>query len=163
MLTHALLVSAAFLCSLVAGFLFAFAVVVMPGIGKLDDGAFIRAFQAIDRIIQDNQPLFLFVWLGSAVALIAAAVIGLRALHGADRLLVIGAALAYILCVQLPTFRINVPLNTALQKVDPGAMSEAARRRAREDFESRWNRWNVFRTACASGVTVVLLIVLAEA
>jgi hypothetical protein len=42
------LMLAAFLCSLVAGFLFAFAAVVMPGIGKLDRGASTRAFQVID-------------------------------------------------------------------------------------------------------------------
>ena len=39
------LMMATFLCSLVAGFLFAFAAVVMPGIRSLDDGGFIRAFQ----------------------------------------------------------------------------------------------------------------------
>lgn len=55
--------------SLVAGFLFAFAVVVLPDIGSLDDGGFIRAFQVIDRVIQDNQLLFVAVWLGSVLAL----------------------------------------------------------------------------------------------
>jgi uncharacterized membrane protein len=37
---------------LVAGFLFAFAAVIMPGIRSLGDRAFIRAFQVIDRVIQ---------------------------------------------------------------------------------------------------------------
>jgi hypothetical protein len=36
--------------------LFAFAVVVMPGVGRLDDGGFIRGFQVIDRVIQNRQP-----------------------------------------------------------------------------------------------------------
>jgi hypothetical protein len=67
------LVLATFLCSLVAGFLFAFAAVVMPGIGRLDDRGFIRAFQVIDRVIQRNQALFVLVWVGSVLALIAAA------------------------------------------------------------------------------------------
>jgi uncharacterized membrane protein len=58
-----LLLLAAFLCSLVAGFLFAFAVVIMPGISPLDDRGFIRAFQLIDRVIQNNQPLFMLVWV----------------------------------------------------------------------------------------------------
>ena len=43
---------ATFLCSLVAGFLFAFAVVVMPGIRNLGDREFLRAFQEIDGVIQ---------------------------------------------------------------------------------------------------------------
>ena len=52
----------------VAGVVFAFAVVVMPGIRTLPDADFLRAFQVIDRVIQDNQPLFLLVWVGSIVA-----------------------------------------------------------------------------------------------
>jgi hypothetical protein len=102
---HAVLLLATFLCSLVAGLLFAFAAVVMPGIRSLDDGGFIRAFQVIDRVIQNNQPLFVFVWVGSVLSLIAAAVLGIWALNGADRLLIIVAALLYLLCVQLPDFR----------------------------------------------------------
>jgi uncharacterized membrane protein len=157
---YALLVLATFLCSLVAGFLFAFAVVIMPGIRSLDDGGFIRAFQVIDRIIQNNQPLFMFVWVGSVLSLIAAAVFGLWALSGADRLLLIVAALVYLLCVQLPTVTINIPLNSELQKLDPGTMSETTRKRARDDFEPRWNRWNEIRAACASLASVLLLILL---
>jgi uncharacterized membrane protein len=154
------LVLATFLCSLVAGFLFAFATVVMPGIRKLDDGGFIRAFQVIDRVIKDNQPLFIFVWAGSVLAVIAAGVIGLSALTGTDRLLLIIAALLYIFGVQLPTATINIPLNDALQRLDAGTMNEAARTRAREDFEPRWNRWNVIRAACASLVSLLLMLLL---
>ena len=55
---------ATLLCSLVAGFVFACAVVVMPGTGNLSDGGFLRAFQVIDRVIQKNQPVFLLVWMG---------------------------------------------------------------------------------------------------
>ena len=55
------LIMAAFLTSLVAGFLFSFAVVVMPGIRQLEDRSFIRSFQVMDGIIQNNQPLFVLV------------------------------------------------------------------------------------------------------
>src|SRR6187551_2026856 len=89
---HAVLVVATFLCALVAGLLFAFAVVVMPGLRRLDDGGFIRAFQAIDRVIQNKQPLFMSVWVGSVLALVAAAGLGVSVLSGADRLLIIAAA-----------------------------------------------------------------------
>lgn len=157
---QSVLMLAAFLCSLVAGFLFAFAVVVMPGIGRLDDRDFIRAFQVIDRVIQNNQPLFLVVWVGSVLAVVAAAVLGLWALDGADRLLVIAAALVYGLCVQLPTVAINIPLNNALHVVDSETMDEATRRRARSAFEPRWNRWNAIRTACASLASILLMLLL---
>lgn len=160
MVFHAVLVLATFLCSLVAGFLFAFAAVVMPGIRSLDDGGFIRAFQVIDRVIQNNQPLFVFVWVGSVLTVLAAAVLGFSILSGTDRLIVIVCALIYLLGVQLPTVTINVPLNNRLQKLDPVAMNETMRKRAREDFEPRWNRWNAIRTACASLVSLVLVLLL---
>lgn len=157
---HAVLLSATLLCSLVAGFLFAFAAVVMPGIRRLDDGGFIRAFQVIDGVIQNNQPLFSVVWAGSVLALIAAAVWGVWELTGVDRTLVIAAALVYLLCVQLPTIAINIPLNNTLQKLNPSTMDEPARKRAREAFEPRWNRWNAIRTALAILVSVLLLLLL---
>ena len=68
------LILATFLCSLVAGFLFAFAVVAMPGIGKLSDREFVRAFQVMDRVIQNNQPIFILVWVGSVVSLVTSVV-----------------------------------------------------------------------------------------
>ena len=151
---------ATLLCSLVAGLLFTFAIVVMPGIAKLDDSSFLRAFQAIDRVIQNNQPVFLFVWIGSALAVIAAAVMSVWELGGTDRLLAIGAALVYVFGVQLPTATINVPLNNKLQKLDIGAMSEEAQQRARMEFEPRWNRWNAIRTACSIFASTLLLLLM---
>ena len=56
------------LCTLVTGFVFTYAIVVMPGFGKLNDREFIQAFQATDGIIQNNQPLFILVWGGSIAA-----------------------------------------------------------------------------------------------
>jgi uncharacterized membrane protein len=157
---HAVLVLATFLCSLVAGFLFAFAAVIMPGIRSLDAGGFIRAFQVIDRVIQNNQPLFVLMWVGSVLSLIAASALGFATLSGVDRLLIVVAAAVYLLCVQLPTVAINIPLNNTLQRLELDSMDETARRRSREAFESRWNRWNIMRTACASLVSIVLMLLL---
>lgn len=154
------LVLATFLCSLVAGFLFAFAAVVMPGLRRLDDGSFIRAFQVIDRVIQDNQPLFVLVWVGSVLTVITAAVLGVWTLTGVNRLPIVSAAVVQLLGVQLPTIGINIPLNDQLQKHDIATMNETMRERAREVFEPRWNRWNVIRTASAAVVSVLLLLLL---
>lgn len=155
------LIAAAFGCSLVAGFLFAFAVVVMPGLSALDDREFLRAFQATDRIIQRNHPLFLLVWVGSVGALIAATALGIGQLEGSARLLLGAALVLYLLGVQLPTVAINIPMNNAIQALDVDTLSDAERASARRDFESRWNRWNVIRAVLAS-VVAVLLIVLAK-
>jgi uncharacterized membrane protein len=160
MLFQAVLTLATFLCSLVAGFLLAFAVVVMPGIRRLDDGAFIRVFQVIDRVIQNGQPVFMFVWAGSALTMMLAAGLGVWALNGADRLLLILAAIVYLFCVQLPTLTINVPLNSQLQKLNVATMSEPGRKQARTEFEPRWNKWNSIRTACASVASMLLILLL---
>ncbi len=150
---------ATFLCSLVAGFLFAFAVVAMPGIGSLGDGEFLRAFRAMDRVIQNNQPVFLLVWAGSVVALLASVALGIGQLDGTGRTLMIGAVAVYLLGVQLPTVAINIPLNNKVQALAIDTMDETAQQAARRDFEARWNYWNSIRTVMAS-LTVVLLIVL---
>ena len=139
------LVLTTLLCSLVAGFAFAFASVVMPGLRDLNDREFIRAFQVIDGVIQKNQPVFVFVWLGSIVAVLASLGLGVGQLDGTARLLLVGAGLIYLLAVQLPTFTINVPLNNKLQVVDVGSLNETALSVARKDFEPRWNLWNSIR------------------
>lgn len=154
------LIAATLLCSLVAGFLFAFAAVVMPGIGNLGSGEFLRAFQVIDRVIQNNQPLFLLVWMGSVAALLASAVLGFGQLDGVGRLLLIGAVLVYLLGVQLPTVTINIPLNNTVQSLAIDGMDETAHEAARRDFESRWNRWNSIRTVLAILVSVLLIVLL---
>lgn len=154
------LILATLLCALVAGFAFAFATVVMPGIGKLADRDFIRAFQVIDGVIQAGQPVFGLIWLGSSVALVISAVMGVVQLAGMERALVVLSALAYGFGVQVPTFRINVPLNNRLQSLDIDAMDAGALSAARCDFEKRWNRWNAIRTAVATMVSGALMLVL---
>jgi uncharacterized membrane protein len=131
----------------------------MPGIQSLDDRDFLRAFKAMDLVIQRNQALFMIVWIGSVLALVVSALLSLWQLGGVDRLLTLLAALVYVLGVQLPTATINVPLNNRLQKQDLNAATDAVVHEARNDFEDRWIRWNVIRTAFAT-LTSVLLIVL---
>lgn len=155
-----LIVLATGLCALVAGFLLAFAVVVMPGIQVLDDRAFLRAFQVMDGVIQGHQPAFMVVWLGSALSLLAAALWSLWQLAGVDQQLLIGAAAVYVLGVQLPTVAINVPLNNRLQVLALDALTAAELHEARQRFEARWNQWNRRRTVLAIATAAVLMIVL---
>ena len=154
------LILSAFLCSLVAGFLFAYAIVVMPGIKNLNDREYIRAFQVTDRIIQNNHPVFMLVWVGSAIAIIVTALFGIGRLQGVDLFLLALAALAYILGVQVSTIAIHLPLNNKLQTLDVDAMNETDIKVARNNFEPRWNASNLIRTAIASCVTVLLITLL---
>lgn len=159
-LTRTLLVAATLLSSLTAGLLFAFAVLVMPGIRGLDDRAFVRAFQLMDRIVQDNHPLFILVWVGSVLTLAGALVVGVGRLEGLALVLLILAAVLYYIGTQLPTFTINIPLNNAIQKVDVESESAETARAARRAFETRWTRWNAIRTVFAVLASAVLMVLL---
>jgi uncharacterized membrane protein len=154
------LIISAFLCSLVAGFLFAYAVVVMPGIKNLNDRDFIRAFQVTDRIIQNNHPVFMLVWIGSVISVIVSALYGIGSLQGVDFILLSLATLAYVFGVQVLTISIHLPLNNKLQTLDVDTMSETDIKVARNDFESRWNTSNLIRTAIAGCVSALLIILL---
>lgn len=159
-LFHLVVLAAAALCALVAGFLFAFAVVAMPGLESLSDREFIRAFQVMDRVIQDRQPLFMVVWVGSVVALLLATAMGFQQQDGLTRALLIAAATLYLFGVQLPTARINVPLNNEIQTVDVETIGPAEQKQARERFEAPWNRSNRIRTVIAVVTMLLLLVVL---
>lgn len=154
------LILSAFLCSLVAGFLFAYAIVIMPGIRNLGDKEFIRAFQVTDQIIQHNSPVFMLFWIGSVIAILVSAIYGIGRLQGVDFFLLAVVVLAYVLGVQAPTIAIHLPLNNKLQTLDVNALSDTDIRLARDEFEPRWNRSNLIRTTIASCVSVLLIILL---
>lgn len=145
---------------LVTGLLFTFALLVMPGLGKLDDRSFLRGFQEIDGIIQRGHPVFGAVWLGSIVSLPAVTVMGFGQLGGWAQGLLVIATVLYVLGVQLPTFRGNVPLNNRLQTLELATMSELKIAEARRAFEPGWNRLNRFRTIIGLAVAMLLTVVL---
>ena len=150
------------LCSLVAGLVFTFAIVVMPGIKRLGDLAFLQSFKAMDRVIQNNQPVFILVWLGSAVVLLVSTVLGIWQLEGADRTLLVAACAIYLFGVHVPTITINIPLNNHLQSQDLDTMTAPELRETKARFESRWLRWNAIRTVLAILTTALLLVLLAR-
>ncbi|MEO1495859.1 MAG: DUF1772 domain-containing protein [Planctomycetota bacterium] len=155
-MTYTIWFAAELLNALLAGFLFAFAVVVMPGIRSLPDRDFLRAFQRIDGVIQRGSPAFLLVWLGSAVSLIGVALVAFLGTHGEARWLLAGAAVAHVVGVQLPTMTINIPLNNCVQAADLDTLEDNAVADLRAAFEPRWNRWNLGRTSVACVIAAVL-------
>ena len=150
------------MCSLVAGLVFTFAIIVMPGIGTLKDKDFLRAFQVIDKVIQHNQPVFMLTWIGSILFIIITLILGIMQLEGTNLLLIIIASTLYLLGVQLSTIINNIPLNNKLQTINIDKISEKETELSRENFERPWNRWNVFRTIISLLVTILLLIVMLQ-
>ena len=154
------LMFAIMLCSLVAGLLFGFAIVVMPGIAKLNDKGFLSAFKHMDEIIQNNQPLFILVWAGSILSIIITLILGIMNLIGTQIYILILASILYLVGVQLPTFRFNIPLNNSLQNLDIESLDESEAALCRVDFETPWNRWNRIRTVNAILAVSMLLLLL---
>jgi uncharacterized membrane protein len=150
----------ALLCSLVAGLVLTFAIVVMPGIRHLGDRDYLKSFKAMDRVIQNSQPIFMLVWLGSVVTLLASTVLGIWRLEGLDRILLVVACAIYIFGVHVPTVIINIPLNNHLQSQDLDTIPDSALLATAQEFDSRWSRWNTIRTAIATLTTVLLLVLL---
>lgn len=157
---HLVLMLSIILCSLVAGLLFAFAVVVMPGIAKLDDKEYLLAFKHMDGIIQDNHPLFILAWAGSILSVIITLIMGIINLSGGEIYLLGLASVLYLFGVQLPTFRFNIPLNNSLQKMDIAALEDSEAAVSRAVFEIPWNRWNRIRTINSIIAVSMLLFLL---
>ena len=132
----------------------------MAGIKELNNREFIRAFQAIDGIIQKNNPIFILLWLGSVIVLIVTTVYGVGYLDVTGRWLLIATTLAYLIGVQLLTFTINIPLNKRLQSLNVDTMDDLAQEKARLAFEGYWNRWNAIRAVVSCLVSLLLMVLL---
>lgn len=156
---YALIIATLF-CTLVTGFVLIFAIVVMPGIRKLPDREFLRAFQVIDRVIQKNQPIFILIWVGSVAALVLSTVLGFLQFSEHERWPLVFATTIYLVGAQLPTMMINVPLNNRVQKLDIDTLDQAKLAAERNHFEPRWNRWNAIRTVFAAAVSLLLATLL---
>jgi uncharacterized membrane protein len=136
------LVVATVAMGLIAGLYFGWGVAVMPGLGELDDRAFVDAAQQLDDAIRN--PLFFATFL-AALVLPAVALYLERGLGMRQTTPWIVAALVLYGVGFLITMGIHEPLNTDL--VDAGDPSQVADPAAvREDFEDPWVVWHIVRT-----------------
>ncbi|HBU40025.1 MAG TPA: DUF1772 domain-containing protein [Acidimicrobiaceae bacterium] len=145
------------LCALVTGFVFTYAVVVMPGLSKLGDREFIRAFQVTDQIIQNNHPVFVTVWVGSILSVVVTMVSALVGSTGFAGWAAGVTGAVYLIGVQGITVLVHLPLNNQLQNVRVDEMDSASLHEQRELFEARWTSFNVTRTVISCLVTVSLM------
>ena len=147
-------------CALVTGFVFTYAVIVMPGLAKLTDKEFIRAFQVTDELIQNNQPIFMIVWVGSVISVISTLIVSLMGPYSVETVLVIIAGFVYLLGVQGLTVLVHLPLNRRIQTVNAEEWDAGALREERLSFETRWIRFNWIRTLIGLGVIVTFMVAL---
>ena len=145
------------LCSLVTGFILTYAIVVMPGLSKLDDKEFIKAFQVTDGIIQNNQPIFILIWVGSIISVVSTIIISIFTLGLLEGWKIIFVSLVYLIGVQAITIIIHLPLNRRIQKIDINSTSSQSLNEERKNFETKWNYFNNIRTVIAFLVTLFFL------
>ena len=145
-------------CGLIGGLLFAFSSFVMRALAQQPAESGIRAMQAINLLILN--PLFLFFFLGTALAsaILAVAAI-LQRSHLSGPLLLAGCAL-YLLGTFGITMIINVPLNNKLARHDP-ATPQAAH--FWPEYVSKWTRWNHVRTAASLAASTLLILAIRHA
>ena len=148
-------------CTMVTGFIFTYAVIVMPGFSKLDDKEFLRAFQVTDGIIQNNQPLFMLTWIGSIVSVLGTVFCAILSLELRESFLIIICGFVYLLGVQGITMSIHLPLNNKLQELVLDGLSNQILKEQRSNFEETWNFYNKIRTALAFSVSLLFLVYLA--
>ena len=154
------LIFAILLCSLVGGFIFTYSIVVMPGLSNLNNKDFLKAFQVTDAVIQNNQPLFMFTWIGSIVAILTTIVASLITVGLLESWLIILVGAAYLLGVQGITVAIHIPLNNHIQKLNIEELNDKTLAYERKNFEAKWNFFNKIRTFVAISASSLLLIVL---
>ena len=146
------------LCSLVTGFILTYAIVVMPGLSKLDDKEFIKAFQVTDGIIQNNQPIFILIWVGSIISVVSTIIISIFTLGILEGWKIIFVSLVYLIGVQAITIIIHLPLNRRIQKIDINSTNLRSLNEERKNFETKWNYFNNIRTVIAFLVTLFFLL-----
>ncbi len=149
------------LISLVSGFILTYSIVVMPGLSNLNDKDFLKAFQVTDAIIQNNQPVFMFTWIGAILASLATIFVSLVSIGFAEAWLIVLVAFAYLLGVQGITVAIHIPLNNHIQRIKIEDLDDEALADQRLKFETKWTFFNHIRTSIAISVSVLLLILLA--
>ena len=155
-----MLIPSVILCALVTGFIFTYAIVVMPGFSKLSDKEFIKAFQVTDEVIQNNQPLFMITWIGSIISILLTIIVATATTGLSNSWLIILVGFIYLLGVQGVTIVIHLPLNNHIQKMDIDKMTDKNLGEERRKFQKKWNFFNNIRTSVAFSVCVTLILIL---
>ena len=148
------------LSALVTGFILTYAIVIMPGLSNLDDKEFIKAFQVTDGIIQNNQPIFILIWIGSIVSVLSTIITSILSLGILDAWLIIFVGVVYLLVVQGITISIHLPLNKSIQNIDINSSNSETLSKMRKSFETKWNYFNNVRSVVAFFVVLIFLSIL---
>ena len=148
-----LLILSILFTGLTAGLCFTWFNAVTPGIGRLDNLSFLKAFQAMNRAIINSQ--FMIIFMGPTILLFVNAV--LFRTNNTTFWLFLIAAIIFFIGIGLLTVFGNVPLNEMLDNSNLESLSKLELQTLRNKFENPWNRWHTLRTA--SSITSFSLLI----
>ena len=131
-------------CGLMAGVFFIFSNTVMSALARLQPPQGIAAMQSINRTILN--PLFFVAFLGTAATSILLAISLLWRWQQPGAVYLLAGSLLYLVGAILVTIVFNVPMNEALETVEPESV-EAANLWTR--YLTNWTAWNHVRTVAS--------------
>jgi uncharacterized membrane protein len=137
---------------LIAGLFCSFSNFVMKALGSLPPEKGASAMQAINATILN--PLFLSVFVGTAVASLAIVILAAVQWSSPGTGWIITGGLLYFLGGFIVTIVCNVPMNDALAAIDPTTAEGATVWR---DYLSRWTAWNHVRSVTTLAATASLI------
>ena len=140
-------------CGLMGGLLFAFSNFVMKALLQQPPASAVRTMQAINVAIVN--PLFLAIFLGTALATAILAVTALLRLSTPGMPLLLAGSALFLLGAFGVTMIFNVPLNNALATQDP---ETAAVAQFWATYVSRWMVWNHVRTVASLAAAACLIL-----
>jgi uncharacterized membrane protein len=146
-----LTLAAALGSGLIAGVFFIFSVAIMRALARVPNGA--AAMRSINDVIIN--PLFLGVFMGTAVLCLVLAVVSVVRWHEPGSVWILWGALFYIFGSVAVTMIFNVPMNNDLEAADPAI---ASGQEIWKNYLKNWTLWNHVR-AVASIVTSASLII----
>jgi uncharacterized membrane protein len=140
---------------LVAGFFFAFSILVMPALGRVPAAEGARAMQEIN-IVAIN-PWLMTALFGTAVLAAATMTVSVFEWNDAFAPYLLAGGIAYLIGAPGVTMAANVPRNNELAEVDPeSADGQAVWAR----YLKEWTAWNHVRTVVPFAATALFAIAL---
>lgn len=143
------------LAGLVAGLLYGYDCSVTKGLGQLENEAYLKAFQSINKAIQN--PYFFMSFMGSLLVLPVTTWLSYKN-GSASFYLTLSATLVYFIGVLGVTMFGNVPLNQQLENFKIPGATETDITAMRRAFENTWNKYHTIRTIAAIGAFCLLVL-----
>ena len=144
------------LIGIMAGIFFTWSNAVKPGIGKLSDIEYLRALQAMNRVILNKA--FIGIFLGAIIAVTVVPIAHFKLFPDNIFWLFIITLATYWIGVFGVTVLGNVPLNELLDEINLESITLEEIKALRTSIEVKWNNLNLIRSI-SSGITFVLLII----